>query len=162
MSGVAIVAEPGKQQIAFTRVLDAPRELVFKAYTDSTLLAKWLGPRRLTMTVLENELKRGGVWRFIHRAPDGREYGFRGVYHEVSPPRRIVRTFEFEGMLGHVSLETATFDEHDGKTTVVGTSVFQSVEDRDGQLASGLEEGLSESMDRLAELLRSMPHGSAR
>jgi uncharacterized protein YndB with AHSA1/START domain len=156
MSGVRIVAEPGKQEIVFTRVVDAPRELVFKAYTDPQLLPKWLGPKHLPMTVAESNPTRGGVWRFVHRGPDGKEYVFRGVYHEVAPPQRIVRTFEFEGMPGHVSLETATFDEQDGKTTVVGKSVFQIVADRDGQLASGMEKGLAESMDRLADLLREM------
>ncbi len=156
MSGVKLVAEPGRQEITFTRVLDAPRELVFEAYTDSNVLSKWLGPKHLTMTVAESNPTRGGVWRFVHRGPDGNEYVFRGVYHDVAPPERIVRTFEFEGMPGHVSLETATFHEQGGKTTVVGKSVFQTVADRDGQLASGMEKGLAESMDRLADLLRSL------
>ena len=114
------------------------------------------------MTAVESNPTRGGVWRFVHRAPDGGEYVFRGVYHDVAPPERIVRTFEFLGAPGHVSLETATFDEHDCKTTVVGRSVFQTVEDRDREPASGMKEGVAESMDRLAELLREIQGAPAR
>lgn len=162
MPGVKIVAEPGKQEIVFTGVFDAPRELVFKAFTDPKLLPKWLGPKRMTMTVVETDLRRGGQWRFVHRAPDGTEYAFRGVYHEAVPPERVVRTFEFDGAPGHVSLEAVTFTENDGKTTLVGKSVFQAVVDRDANLAAGMEKGLTESMDRLAELLRELRRGPAR
>ena len=108
------------------------------------------------MTVSESDPKQGGVWRFVHRAPDGTEFAFRGVYHEVAAPERVVRTFEFGGAPGRVSLETATFDELNGKTTLQGKSVYQTVEDRDGHLAARMKEGLSESMDRLAELLRDL------
>jgi len=101
-----ITAEPGKQEIIFTRVFDAPRELVFKVWTDPEMLPQWLGPRRLTMTVVEMDARPGGTWRFVHRDPDGNEYGFHGVHHDIVPPERAVRTFEFEGMPGHVSLET--------------------------------------------------------
>jgi uncharacterized protein YndB with AHSA1/START domain len=155
MAGVEISAAPDKQEIVFERVFDAPRELVFKAFTDPELLPKWLGPRTLTMTVAESDPKQGGVWRFVHRAPDGTEFAFRGVFHDVAAPERIVRTFEFGGEPGRVSLETATFDELNGKTTLKGKSVFQTVEDRDRRL-TGMKEGLSESMDRLADLLRDL------
>ena len=99
------------------------------------------------------DVRRGGVWRFVQRSPDGNEYAFNGVYHEVSPPRRLVSTFEFEGMPGHVSLETGTFEEHEGMTRFIGKSVYQTVEDRDGMLESGMERGMAETMDRMAELL---------
>ncbi len=85
--------------------------------------------------------------------PDGNEYAFKGVYHDITPPERLVFTFEFEGMPGHVLLETMTFEEDYGKTTLTDRSVFQTVEDRDGMLESGMEEGAAETMDRLAELL---------
>lgn len=156
MTALEIIAAPGKQEIVFKREFDAPRELVFKAFTDPQLLPKWLGPRKLTMTLAESDPKQGGIWRYVHRAPDGAEFAFRGVYHEVAAPERIVRTFEFGGAPGHVSLETATFDELNGKTTLTGKSVYQTVEDRDGVLASGMKEGLSESMDRLADLLEEL------
>jgi uncharacterized protein YndB with AHSA1/START domain len=153
---LTLTAPPGRQEIVFTRSFDAPRALVFKAFTDAALLPRWLGPRRLTMPVVESDLRPGGAWRFVHRGPDGSEFAFRGVYHDVVPPERIVRTFEFAGAPGHVSLETATFEEHGGRTTVTGKSVFLTVEARDAHLAAGMEQGLGESMDRLAELLQQL------
>jgi uncharacterized protein YndB with AHSA1/START domain len=99
------------------------------------------------------DVKPGGLWRFVQRDAAGNEYAFHGVYHEVRSPERIVDTFEFEGMPGHVSLETCTLEEIGGKTKMIGRSVYQTVEDRDGMLKSGMEEGVSETMDRLAELL---------
>jgi uncharacterized protein YndB with AHSA1/START domain len=135
---------------------DAPRELVFKAYTDPELYVQWLGPRRLKMTLEKFEPTNGGSWRYIHRDENGNEYAFHGVNHEVTRPERIISTFEFEGLLepGHVSLETATFEElPGGKTWVTTKAVFQSVADRDGMLQSGMEKGVNDSHDRLDELL---------
>ena len=148
-----IIAERGKQEIVITRIFDAPRNLVFEAYTDPKLIARWCGPRRFATIVDKMDLKPGGIWRFINRDKAGREYAFHGVYHEVRSPERLVHTFEFEDIPGHVSLETVTFVELNGRTRVTGKSVFQTVEDRDGMLESGMEEGASETMDRLAELL---------
>ena len=105
------------------------------------------------MTVVEMDARPGGSWRFVHRDPDGNEYGFHGVHHDILPPERAVRTFEFEGMPGHVQLETITFEEFEGKTRIRGQSVFQSVEDRDGMLQSGMEAGMSEGFERLDALL---------
>ncbi len=99
------------------------------------------------------DVKPGGVWRFINRDTDGNEYGFHGVYHEIMAPQRIVQTNEFEGMPGHVSLETATLEEQDGKTKMTVKAVYQTLEDRDGVLQSGMEAGASETYDRLAEIL---------
>jgi uncharacterized protein YndB with AHSA1/START domain len=145
--------EPGKQEIVVTRVFDAPRDLVFKACTDPNLLARWWGPRRYTTTVDKMEVKPGGMWRFVQKDGAGHEFAFRGVYHEVIASERTVQTFEFEGVPGHVLLDTATFEDFDGKTKLTQQSVFQSVEDRDGMVQSGMQEGSTESMDRLAELL---------
>lgn len=154
MAETKIVAEPGKQEILLTRVLDAPRELVFKAYTDPELLVNWLGPKRLTMTIHVMDVKPGGSWRYTHRDTDGSEYGFHGVFHDVVSPERIVQTFEFEGAPGHVSLETLTLEDQNGKTKMTTVSVYQSVADRDMNLQAGMESGMTESMDRLAELLK--------
>jgi uncharacterized protein YndB with AHSA1/START domain len=154
MSTMQIVAKPGSQEIRFTRLFDAPRELVYRAWTDPGMIARWMGPRHLTTTVVEMDARPGGLWRFVHRDPDGREFGFHGVHHDVAPCERLVRTFEFEGMPGHVSLETLTLEEAGGRTRVVGQSVFQSVEDRDGAVSSGMEAGMAEGFDRLDELLR--------
>ncbi len=143
----------GNHQIVITRVFDAPRELVFKTITDPGLVPQWWGPKRFTTIVDKMDLKQGGVWRFVHRDADGNEYAFRGVYHEIVSPERIVQTFEFEGMPGHVSLETARLEDQGGKTKWTTITVFQSVEDRDGMIQSGMEEGALELMDRLAELV---------
>ena len=154
-----ITAEPGKQEIFITREFDAPRELVFKAFTDQNLYTKWLGPRELTMTLEKFEPRSGGSWRYIHRDKDGNEYAFHGVNHEVLQPSRIIDTFEFEGLpeKGHVALETAKFEELPGnRTRLISQSVFQSVADRDGMLQSGMEHGVNDSYNRLDELLEKL------
>ncbi len=162
MSKLNLVAEPGKQEIVITRVFDAPRELLFKAFTDPKLIPQWWGPKIYNTRVDKMEAKPGGIWRFIHRNANGNEFCFHGVYHEVASPERLVYTFEFEGMPGHVLLETVTFEEQGSKTKLIDQSVFQSVADRDGMIQSGMEGGASESMDRLAELLAKVPAGVAR
>lgn len=156
MAKLQITAEPGVPQIKATREFDAPRDLVYRAYTDPELLVQWLGPRRLSMTVDRLENRDGGAWRFVHRDTDGNEYGFHGVIHGTPSPDSIVRTNEFEGFPGHVSLETLTLEEQGGKTLAHTNAVYQSVEDRDGHLNSGMESGMNESMDRLDVLLASL------
>jgi uncharacterized protein YndB with AHSA1/START domain len=153
--GLNLTSKPGVQEVVITRVFDAPRERVFKAHTDPKLIPQWWGPRRFTTIVDKMEVRPGGSWRFLNRDNDGNEYAFHGVFHEITEPERITWTFEFEGMPGHVSLETVTFDEHDGKTTVTVHAVYQSVEDRDGTVNAGMAEGLAESWERLAALLTS-------
>jgi uncharacterized protein YndB with AHSA1/START domain len=152
-TGTWLIAEPGKQEIVFTHVFNAPRRLVFQAYTDPSIIPHWFGPRRYTTIVDKIDVKRGGMWRFLNRDAGGNEFAFHGVYHDVVLPERIVWTFEFEGMPGHVSLESVTFEENEGKTMLTGKSVYQSVEDRDGMLQAGMEEGMAESLERLDEFL---------
>ena len=159
MTKTKITAEPGKQEIIIEREFDAPRELVFKAFTDPKLYVQWLGPRELTMTLETFEPGNGGSWRYIQKDADGNEYAFHGVNHEVLSPERIIGTFEFEGLpeKGHVILETARFEELSGnRTKLTSQSVFQSVVDRDGMLQSGMEEGVNDSYNRLDELLEKM------
>jgi uncharacterized protein YndB with AHSA1/START domain len=154
-----IVAEPGKQEIFITRKFDAPRELVFKAFTDPELYKQWIGPRELTTDLETFESQNGGSWRYIQKDPEGNEFAFHGVNHEVLAPERIIGTFEFEGLpeKGHVILQTAIFEELQGdRTRLLSQSVFQSVEDRDGMLQSGMEEGVNDSYNRLDELLEKM------
>lgn len=153
MAKTNIVAEPGKQEIVITRVFDAPRDLVFKVTTDPNLIPQWWGPRKSTTIVDKMEVRPGGEWRFINRDGDGNEYAFHGFYHEIVSPERIVQTFEYEGAPGHVSLETSRLEEQDGKTLMINTAVYQSVEARDAMIQSGMEEGALELMDRLAELV---------
>jgi uncharacterized protein YndB with AHSA1/START domain len=153
MSKSNIVADPGTYEIRMSRTYEAPRDLVFKVSMDPELVPQWWGPAYLTTTVDKMDVRPGGQWRFVQLDPDGNEYAFHGVYHDIEAPARFVQTFEWEGMPGHVILETYTFDEVDGKTTVTTQSIFQSVADRDGMLASGMEEGSVELMDRLGALL---------
>jgi uncharacterized protein YndB with AHSA1/START domain len=153
MTDLQVVANPGTQEIIVTRSFDAPRELVFNAFTDPDAIRRWWGQRDTETIVDGLEARTGGRWRFVERDKDGNEYGFHGVFHEVTSPERIVWTFEFEGMPGHVLLETISFEEQDGKTHMVDSSVFQSVADRDGMLQSGMESGAAESFDRLDEYL---------
>lgn len=154
-----ITAEPGKQEIIIEREFDAPRELVFKAFTDPELYVQWLGPRELTMRLETFEPRNGGSWRYVQKDSEGNEYAFHGVNHEVLAPERIIGTFEFEGLpeKGHVILEMALFEElPDKKTKLTSKSVFLSVTDRDGMLESGMEEGINDSYERLDELLEKM------
>lgn len=154
-----IIAGPGKQDIIIIREFDAPRELVFKAFTDPELYTQWLGPRGFTMTLETFEPKNGGSWRYVQKDQEGNEYAFHGVNHEVTTPERIISTFEFEGLpeRGHVVLDTTRFEALPGdRTKLTSQSVFQTVEDRDGMLQSGMEEGVNDSYDRLDELLEKM------
>jgi uncharacterized protein YndB with AHSA1/START domain len=149
-----IVTTPAEREIVSERVFDAPRERVFAAYTNPELISRWWGPRGTATTVDKMDVRPGGAWRFVvHNDSDGEETGFRGTYREVTPPERIVQTFEWEGMPGHVIVETATFEDLGARTRVTNTSLFHTPEERDGMLASGMEKGLTESHDRLAELL---------
>jgi uncharacterized protein YndB with AHSA1/START domain len=156
MAKLHLTAEPGVPQITTTREFDAPREILFRAHTEPDMLVQWLGPRDLTMTVDRLDNRDGGTWRFIHRDADGNEFGFHGVFHGAPSVDGIVRTFEFEGFPGHVSLETLTLEDRAGKTVARTNVVFQSLADRDGMLQSGMERGFSESMDRLDELLANL------
>ena len=154
-----VLAEPGKQEILITREFDAPRELVFKAVTDPELIPQWWGPRYLSTEVDKMDVRPGGQWRFINRDAEGKEYAFHGVYHEILAPERIIDTFEFEGLpeTGHVTLETMKLEKlPGGRTKLTVQSVFQSVADRDGMLQSGMQEGVNDTYDRLAELLKKM------
>jgi uncharacterized protein YndB with AHSA1/START domain len=151
-----ITAEPGKQEIIIEREFDAPRELVFKAFTDPKLYAQWLGPCGFTTKLETFESRNGGSWRYIQKDPNGNEFAFHGVNHEVTSPERIIGTFEFEGLpeKGHVILQTARFVAMPGNRTQFSSqSVFLSVADRDGMLQSGMEMGVKDSYDRLDELL---------
>ncbi len=154
-----IKAEPGKQELFITREFEAPRELVFKVFTDPALIAKWLGPKDMTCKVETYENKEGGFWRFIHTDPKGNEYGFHGVTHEITAPERLIRTFEFEGLpeRGHVSLEAATFEALPGRRTkLVIQAVYRSVGDRDGMVQSGMERGVNDSHARMDALLKEL------
>jgi uncharacterized protein YndB with AHSA1/START domain len=150
-----IIAEPGKQELFIKREFDAPRDLVFKAHVDPDIYVKWCGPRDLTMTIEKWEPRAGGSYKFTHQR-DGHKYAFLGVNHEVVEPERIIGTFEFDGLPepGHVLLGTTRFEElPGGRTRLVHQSLFQSVEDRDGMIASGMERGVNDGYEKLDEIL---------
>ena len=153
-SGLAVTT-PSDREIQMTRVFDAPRELVFEAMSSCEHMSNWWGPRRYEFASCEMDFRPGGSWRVVHHPidGDGEDQGFRGEFREIVPPERIVWTFEWEGMPGHISVETLTLEEHDGKTTVTASATYDTVEDRDGMLNSGMEEGAAESYDRLDEYL---------
>jgi uncharacterized protein YndB with AHSA1/START domain len=143
----------GERAIRIERVFEAPRDRVFAVYTDPELIPRWWGPRQYTTIVEQMDVRTGGDWHFIQRDDAGNEHGFRGTYREITPPELIEQTFEWLGMPGHVAVERAEFEDLGDRTRVVTTSLFHTGEERDGMIASGMESGLSESYERIDELL---------
>jgi uncharacterized protein YndB with AHSA1/START domain len=149
----ATVTTPTDREIRIERVFDAPRDRVFAVYTDPELIPEWWGPRGTRAIVDEMDVRPGGSWRFRVDDSSGTETAFRGTYREITAPERIVQTFEWEGMPGYVSVETATFEDLGDRTKVITTSLFHTTEERDGMLGSGMEGGMNETYARLDELL---------
>ncbi len=148
-----ISADPEVPLVRITREFDAPREKVFRAHTDPELLVRWLGPRRYEMRIDHCDCRTGGSYRYVH-VSDGNEYGFRGCFHEVRPSELIIQTFTFEGEPDGVALERLVLEDlGGGRTRLMATSLMESFEARDAMIASGMEEGVRESYERLDELL---------
>ena len=146
------VEAAGEREIRVERVFDAPRERVWRAYTEPRLLAQWWG-RGNRLDIVRFEFERGGHWRFEEHS-EGQTHGFEGRFGEIEPMDRIVQTFEWDGMPTHVALDTAEFvDLGDGRTLVRSVSLFLRREDRDGMLHSGMEGGLAQSYAALDRLL---------
>jgi len=144
------VATPSDREIVLQREFNAPRELLFEALTKAEHLQHWWGQAGSTLVECTMDFRPGGQWRFVERDKDGAEWGFRGEVREIDRPQRVVQTFEFDGMPGHVSVETMVLEELGSVgTRVTVTSLFDSQEDRDGMLQSGMEIGAGESYDRL-------------
>jgi uncharacterized protein YndB with AHSA1/START domain len=155
-AGTLQVAAPTDREIQVTRVFDAPRELVFEAWTNPKYLPRWmLGPDGWTMPVCEVELRPGGAWHFVWRRADGSEMEMRGVYREISPPDRLVSTESWGGPWPD-TLNTLTLVEKDGKTTATTTILYPSKDARDAALKTGMKEGMAQSYDRLAEFVASL------
>jgi uncharacterized protein YndB with AHSA1/START domain len=151
----ATIALRGDREIRIERIFNAPRERVWRAMTDPKLVAQWWG-RGNKLVVERMEVEPGGHWRFVEHSPEG-IHGFEGRFSEVTPPERIVQTFEWDGMPGHVALETAALEDlGDGRTRLVNTSLFMTAEDRDGMMQSGMEGGLNESYAALDKVLTQM------
>lgn len=151
-TGTLKVTTPTDREIVLTRVFDAPRRLVFDAFSKPELLKRWFGPRGWSLVVCEVDLKVGGGFRFVMRGPDGKEMGMRGVYREIVAPERSVHMESFDDYPGE-SQVTAVFDEQGGKTMLTATVLYPSKEVRDAVIKDGMEHGAAESYDKLAELL---------
>ena len=149
----AKITTPSDREVLIERVFDAPRDRVYAAFTDPALIPQWWGLQRTTTKVDKMDVRPGEDWRFVEVEEDGSEQGFRGAYREVTPPERLVYTFEWEGMPGHVLIETVTFEDLGEQTKVTDHSLFHEQYERDGMLESGMEGGLNESYEQLDELL---------
>ena len=155
-SGTATVTLPADDQILITREFDAPRELVFKAWTTPELVKRWWSGQRGGVTSAEIDLRVGGMWRYVMEASAGFEVAFHGEYREIVPNERIVTTEVFEGMPDAQAVDTITFAEVDGRTTLTMLVQHTSKEDRDGHINSGMEGGMQESMDALEQVAISL------
>jgi uncharacterized protein YndB with AHSA1/START domain len=160
-TGTLQVTTPTAREIVLTRVFDAPRHLVFDAFTRPELLERWFGPRGWSLVVCDVDFRVGGTWRFVLRGPDGKDMGMRGVYREIAAPERSVHTESFDDFPGE-SLVTTVLIEERGRTTLTATVLYPSQEIRDAVIQSGMEHGAAESYDRLAELFVSTPAGDVR
>ena len=153
--GATTFATPSDTEIVMTRVVDAPRSLVFEAWTRPEHVRNWmLGPEGWTMPVCEIDLRPGGEWRFVWRKADGSEMEMRGEYREVAPPERVVTT-ERWGPEWPETINTLELTEENGRTTITNRVRYPSKEARDAALQTGMKEGASQSFDRLAEYLNS-------
>jgi uncharacterized protein YndB with AHSA1/START domain len=155
-SGTAKVTLPADEQILITREFDAPKHLVYKAWTTPELVRRWWNAKRGEVTTCEIDLRVGGTWRFVMVTPDGTEVGFHGEYREIVPNERIVSTEVFEGMPEGAALNTMTFAERDERTTLTILVEHSSKEHRDGHINSGMEAGMQDAMDLLEEVAVSL------
>ena len=153
-TGTLQVTTPSDREIRMVRVFDAPRSMVFDAFTKCELLKRWFGPHGFSLSVCEGQFRPGGWWRFVVRGPDGSEVGMRGAIREMSAPERLVHVETFDDYPGE-ALVTTTFVEKGGKTTVTINLLYESQAIRDAVVQSGMEHGAAESYDRLNELLTS-------
>ena len=146
---------PTDREIRTERIFAAPRALIWRALTERALVAQWWG-RGNRLVIERLEMERGGHWRFVEHAPDG-IHGFEGRFREVTPPERLVQTFEWDGMPGHVIVQTLELEALDAdRTKLVTTALFHTSEERDGMIAVGMEGGLNQSYEALDRLLVTM------
>ena len=158
-SGSAVVTLPTDTEILITREFDAPKHLVYRAYTEPALVKRWWPGKRGEMTLAEIDLRVGGRWRYVMIASGGYEVAFHGEYREIVPDERIVHTEVFEGAPGGDSdpaVNTVTFTETDGRTTLTIRTQVPTREVRDMIIDSGMEGGMQEGMDLMEELARSL------
>ena len=155
-SGPATVTLPTDEQILITREFDAPKHLVYKAWTAPELVKRWWSGNRGEMTIAEIDLRVGGAWRYVMVADGGFEVAFHGEYRQIVPNERIVSTEVYEGMPEGEALNTVTFTETDGRTTLTVLMQHASKEARDAHIGSGMEVGMQEGMDLLEQIAISL------
>jgi uncharacterized protein YndB with AHSA1/START domain len=159
MKKTKLTADPGRRDLTLIREFDAPRELVFKAYTDPKLYVQWLGPENSSTRLEKFEPWSGGTWRYTTTDNEGKTYRFHGVNHEVTAPERIIDTFEWDDLpeKGHVSLEKAEFETLPGnRTKVTSHTVYFSPQDRDAMMQGGMEQGIEKMFEKFDTLLEQM------
>ena len=155
MSARAAVTTPTEREIHVERIFNAPRDRVWRAMTEPELLAQWWG-RGNKLVIEKHEMERGGHWRFFEHTDHG-AFGVEGRFREIVPPERLVLTFEFDGMPGHVVVNFMTLEDlGDGRTKLIAESLFLTKEDRDGMMSSGMEQGMNESYAALDRVLASL------
>jgi uncharacterized protein YndB with AHSA1/START domain len=148
----SVLTKPSDREIRIERVFDASRDRVWRALTEPELVAQWWG-RGNKLVIERLEVERGGHWRFVEHSADG-VHGFEGRFREISPPDRLVWTFEWDGMPGYVAVDATELEDlGDGRTKVITTSLFHTTEERDGMLSSGMQKGLDQSYAALDRLL---------
>jgi uncharacterized protein YndB with AHSA1/START domain len=153
MTNASKFTTPSDREIVAERTFDAPRDRVWRAFTDPKLVAEWWG-RGNKLVVERMELEKGGHWRFVEHSPDGVQ-GFEGRYREVTPKERLVHSFEWDGMPAHVLIETIVFEDlGDGRTKVTNTLLFHTTAERDGMKSVGMEQGRNQSYAALDALLK--------
>lgn len=148
-----VIADPDRPTILTRRTFDAPRALVFEAWTRPELLRRWLGPCDLTMTICEIDLRVGGAYRWVFRDPAGQEHGFHGEFREIVRPERLVSTFVYDPFPEAEAIDTLTLEERDGQTIVTTLTVHKTIEARDGHLRSGMDQGMNDGYAKLDQLL---------
>jgi uncharacterized protein YndB with AHSA1/START domain len=158
-SGTAKVTLPADDQILITREFDAPKHLVFKAWTTPELVKRWWHANRGEVTIAEIDLRVGGKWRYVGHSPDGQDVAFHGEYREIVPNERIVSTEAYEGVPdpdANATLNTLTLTEVDGRTTLTVLVHAPSKEVRDAIIDSGMEHGMQDALDLLEQVAVSL------
>jgi uncharacterized protein YndB with AHSA1/START domain len=160
--GSAVVTLPSDREILITRVFDAPAVLVFRAWTTPELVRRWWGYESSPLVVCDIDLRPGGAWRYVTREADGTERGWHGTHLEIEAPHRLVSTEVFEGYPDAEAQNTLTLTERDGTTVLTVTVLHRSKENRDGHVASGMEDGLQHSLNRVEDLLVELQGAAVR
>ncbi|MFH8250536.1 SRPBCC family protein [Microbacterium sp. B2969] len=151
---VVIDAVPGQPYADLTREFEAPAEAVFRAHADRDLFARWIGPRALDTKILHWDFRTGGGYAYVQTDPEGTAYEFRGTFHTIRDNELIIQTFEYLGAPDEVSLDSVRFEDlGDGRSRLVGHTVFTTVEALEGMMAEGMEYGVREGYEKLDELL---------